>query len=100
MIPKTGTQHTNIVESLKRQGICEEARKKIYVPNNANPSRAITTTIHDIAAGLYYSLWKELAFEEQLWAEQLRAHETANERLGVLLAAATSVSNGRYSFLI
>ena len=38
--------------SLIRQGIYEEARKKIYVPNDANPSRAISITIYNIATAL------------------------------------------------
>lgn len=77
-----------MIKSLKQQGICEEARRKISRPNLDNPSEE-NTTIHEIATELYDYVWKELMFDRLVWLNY-----NPGSSLGVLAAAAKSVSSG------
>jgi hypothetical protein len=94
------------VESLRGQGIVREAHK-ISILDDGNPSEATITTIHEVAGQLYDRLRGALCLDATIWmadetsenhlAPILTATETADNRLGVLVAAAVSVSAGPYS---
>jgi hypothetical protein len=86
-IALTGTPREEILASLKRKGICQEAQKEIPISNQLHPSET-STTIHNIVTGLYEYVWKALAFNEPLWM-----NVNASTSLGLLAAAAREIWN-------
>jgi hypothetical protein len=85
----TGSTHEEMIASLKKRGICDEARTRWDIPGDSQAQ----TSVKEVADVFFRYLWAMV--DQPIWAEiQTPSSEERCTPLGLLIAAANAESDG------